>query len=52
MLDCARIMPPSYIEQEETQIGREVVKEPAAICEVSTTASTWSVVASPPPSTG
>ena len=40
-------MPPSYIEQEETQIGREVVKEPAAICEVSTTASAWSVVASP-----
>ena len=27
--DGAGIMPPSWIEQEETQIGREVVKEPA-----------------------
>ena len=52
LADGAGIRPPSWIEQEETQIGREVVKEPAAICEVSTTASLWSVVASPPPSTG
>jgi len=51
LADGAGIMPPSWIVQEETQIGREVVKEPAAICEVSTTASLWSVVASPPPST-
>jgi nucleotide-binding universal stress UspA family protein len=33
LTDGAGIMPPSWIEQEEARIGREIVKEPAAICE-------------------